>query len=40
MEIGQRNDREAQILNGVTEGQTVILHPPDTLHDGDRVRER
>jgi HlyD family secretion protein len=40
VEIGQRNDREAQILNGVTEGQTVILHPPDTLHDGDRVRER
>ena len=38
VEIGQRNDREAQVLNGLTEGQTVILHPPDTLNDQDRVR--
>ena len=40
VEIGQRNDREAHILNGLTEGQRVILHPPDTLNDGDRVRAR
>jgi len=40
VEIGQRNDREAQVLNGLAEGQAVILHPPDTLNDQDRVRVR
>jgi HlyD family secretion protein len=40
VEIGQRNDREAQVLNGLTEGQSVILHPPDTLGDSARVRIR
>jgi HlyD family secretion protein len=40
VEIGQRNDREAQVLNGLAEGQTVILHPPDTLNDQDRVHVR
>ena len=40
VEIGQRNDRDAQVLNGLTEGQAVILHPPDTLNDQDRVRVR
>jgi HlyD family secretion protein len=40
VEIGQRNDREAQVLSGLTEGQSVILHPPDTLSDQDRVHVR
>jgi HlyD family secretion protein len=40
VELGQRNDREGQILKGVSEGQTVILHPPDTLTDGVRVKVR
>ena len=40
VQIGQRNDREAQVLNGLTEGQTVIVHPPDTLNDNARVRIR
>jgi HlyD family secretion protein len=40
IEIGQRNDREAQVLKGLSEAQTVILHPPDTLHDHARVRLR
>ena len=40
VELGQRNDREGQILKGVSEGQTVILHPPDTLTDNVRVRVR
>ena len=31
---------EAQILNGLTAGETVVLHPPDTLADGTRVRIR
>ena len=37
VEVGQRNDTEAQIVGGVSAGQTVVLHPPDTLEDGTRV---
>lgn len=40
VEIGQRNDRDAQVLEGLVEGQTVVLHPPDTLADGARVAIR
>ena len=38
--IGQRNDRDGQVLKGLSEGQTVVVHPPDTLTDGARVRVR
>jgi HlyD family secretion protein len=38
--LGQRNDREAQVLEGLSEGDTVVMHPPDTLADGVRVRSR
>ena len=40
LQLGQRNDREGQILNGLAEAQAVVLHPPDTLTDGSRVRAR
>jgi HlyD family secretion protein len=40
IQLGQRNDREGQVLGGLSEGQTVVLHPPDTLTDGARVRPR
>ena len=40
VQIGPRNDREAQILQGLSEGQTVVMHPPDTLTDTARVRTR
>jgi HlyD family secretion protein len=40
VELGQRNDREGQVLKGLSEGQTVIVHPPDTLADGMRVKVR
>jgi HlyD family secretion protein len=39
-ELGQRNDEEAQIIKGLSPGQTVVLHPPDTLTDGARIRVR
>jgi HlyD family secretion protein len=39
-ELGQRNEEDAQIIKGVSPGQTVVLHPPDTLTDGARVRVR
>jgi HlyD family secretion protein len=38
--VGQRNDREGQVLSGLSEGLTVVLHPPDTLTDGARVTVR
>ena len=38
--LGQRNDREAQVLEGLSEGQRVVLHPGDTLIDGARVTVR
>jgi HlyD family secretion protein len=40
VQLGQRNEREGQITGGVAEGQMVVLHPPDTLKDGMRVRIR
>ena len=40
LELGQRNDLEGQVLKGLAEGQHVVLHPPDTLTDGARVRVR
>jgi HlyD family secretion protein len=40
VELGQRNDVDAQILKGLSPGQTVVLHPPDTLVDGARVTMR
>ena len=38
--LGQRNDTEGQITGGLAEGQTVVLHPPDTLQDSIRVKIR
>jgi HlyD family secretion protein len=38
--IGQRNEIEAQVAGGLSEGQTVVMHPPDTLADGMRVTVR
>jgi HlyD family secretion protein len=38
--LGERNDLEGQILEGLSEGQTLVLHPPDTLKDGSRVKPR
>jgi HlyD family secretion protein len=40
VQLEQRNDRDAQVVKGLSEGQTVVLHPPDTLTDGARVRIR
>ena len=40
IEIGERNDTMVQILSGLEEGQPVVLHPPDVLADGGRIRAR
>jgi HlyD family secretion protein len=40
VKIGERNDRDGQVLSGLSEGQTLVVHPPDTLTDGARVTVR
>jgi HlyD family secretion protein len=37
VQVGERNDTEAQIVGGLTVDQVVVLHPPDTLAEGTRV---
>lgn len=34
LQIGRRNDREAEVLAGLAEGQMVVVHPSDNLKDG------
>jgi len=36
--IGHRSAAEAEVLRGLAEGETVILHPGDRVEDGVRVR--
>jgi HlyD family secretion protein len=38
--VGERNDEYAQVLGGVTPGTAVVLHPPDAIADGSRIRAR
>lgn len=38
--IGKDNGLEAQILDGLSEGDTVILHPGDRIEDGASVKLR
>jgi HlyD family secretion protein len=40
VKLGQRNQTEGQIISGLSVGQIVVLHPPDTLTDGMRVMVR
>lgn len=40
VEVGHRNESEAEVLGGLSEGEQVILHPPNQLVDGTRVRTR
>ena len=35
--IGERNDRMAQVLDGLEEGDRVIVHPGDAVSDGVRI---
>ena len=38
--LGQRNSLAAQVLEGLQEGEQVILHPSDQVHDGIAVQQR
>jgi HlyD family secretion protein len=38
IEIGHRNQAEAEILNGISAGEVVILYPPNQLREGVGVQ--
>ncbi len=38
--IGQRAVANTEVLDGLSEGERVVLFPPDNLEDGDRVSVR
>ena len=38
--LGRRNVHAAQVLEGLTAGQRVVLHPSNRIDDGTRVRGR
>ncbi|GAB4237080.1 MAG: HlyD family efflux transporter periplasmic adaptor subunit [Elainellaceae cyanobacterium] len=40
VEIGQRNQIAAQVQQGLTAGDQVILHPSEGIQDGTKVRSR
>ena len=40
VEIGHRNNRLAEVLAGLREGDQVVLHPSDRVKDGARVATR
>jgi HlyD family secretion protein len=35
--LGERNEEFAQVLGGLNDGDTVILHPGDTIAEGTKV---
>jgi HlyD family secretion protein len=40
VEVGQRNETDAQILHGLSQGEEAILHPSNQVSDGTRIRTR
>jgi HlyD family secretion protein len=38
--IGHRNSRAAEVLEGITAGELVIIHPSDRIADGTQVAQR
>lgn len=38
--VERRNSQTAQVTSGVNPGDRVVVHPPDTLADGVRIRVR
>jgi HlyD family secretion protein len=40
VEVGRRNDRVAEVLAGLDDGEVVVLHPSDRIVDGVTVADR
>jgi multidrug efflux pump subunit AcrA (membrane-fusion protein) len=37
-QVGDPENQQVQVLQGLKEGDTVVLNPPAGLKDGDRVQ--
>ena len=40
VKIGRKNDVHARIVEGLSAGDQVIIHPNDRIQDGTRITER
>ena len=40
LEVGRQNPDNVQILSGLKEGETVVVHPPEAVRQGSRITER
>jgi HlyD family secretion protein len=40
VQLGQRNDRDAEVVSGIDAGDEIILHPSDRVTDGVRLAAR
>jgi HlyD family secretion protein len=40
VQIGRRSQTEVEIVDGLAEGDRVVVYPGDRVHDGARYRER
>jgi HlyD family secretion protein len=40
VQLGEQTDLEAQVIDGLKEGERVVLHPGDRVSAGSRLRER
>lgn len=40
VKVDHRNDRVAEVVSGLSEGDQVILHPSDRITEGVAVAER
>lgn len=40
VQVGRQNGLDAEITEGLSEGDVVVLHPSDQLDDGTRVKQR
>lgn len=38
--VGERNQRHARVVSGLSEGEMVVLHPSDSVRDGIRTEPR
>jgi len=40
VQLGQQNDQEAEVLDGLKEGTQVVVHPGDRVSEGTPLRQR
>jgi HlyD family secretion protein len=40
IKVGRQNGLEAEIVEGLSEGDEIVLHPSDQIEDGVKVKQR